>query len=434
MENFEEALMLLIREKSGINVNYSHRTFILKFIENRIKELGISHAEYLNKIDADKSELILLIDEAAINETYFFREEKQFAFLERCVFKPGWKPVIWSAACSTGEEALSLYALAKHCGCDPKIYATDIDENAMSQMKNGNYPPHAFRTDGSTYFPMLSEIGDYHTKFFKTSSETLSKLHISRFNLITDESFPMQAESVDILFIRNVFIYFNDETRKDVIRKMCRALKNGGLLFISVNEIAGINCDQSIPLIKDHWESIYFFRKVSDDEKKDFVRKRCANYNSINVSERSFPQPVFGDFHADELYKKIKEKISEGNVNEAHKILSTASYRPDSAYLILYFNGLIEMERNNLDEAEKFFTKSSIMNADFWPALFKLGMSERKNNKLKPSMKTFSKCSELLKVYAKEQKMCYNFLMDSFSEDYFLKICESFLNEEEEVK
>ncbi len=434
MEDFEEELMRLIREKSGINVSFSHRSFIAKFVQSRINELGISYSEYLSKLESDNEELILVIDEAAINETYFFREEKQFDYLEKHVFKCGWKPVIWSAACSTGEEALSLLALAKHCGCDAEIYATDIDENAMRAMKAGSYPPHAFRTEGSSFFSMLSEIGDYHPKCFKTSAETLSKIHISKFNLAVDTIFPMQEESVDILFMRNVFIYFDNETRNDVIKKMCRALKKGGLLFISVNEIASVNCDESIPLIKDHWDTVYFLRKVSDEEKKEFLRKKTLRpkpSDETNSEAAETQTTSSGNLTIDALYKKIKEKIDEGKADEARKILSTANYRPDSADLILYLSGIIEMKKNNLDDAEKFFMKSSIINPDFWPAFFQLGMLGRKNGKQKMSRDNFSKCSKVLKDYAKKKKMCYTFLMDSFSEDYFLKSCESFLSEEE---
>ena len=434
MEDFEERLMRLIRDKSGINVSFSHRTFIAKFAQNRINELGLSYSEYISKLESDNEELILVIDEAAINETYFFREEKQFDYLAKHVFRCGWKPVIWSAACSTGEEALSLYALAKHCGCDAEIYATDIDENAMRAMRTGTYPPHAFRTEGSSFFPILSEIGEYHPKYFKASPETLSKIHISKFNLALDKIFPMQEESVDILFMRNVFIYFDNETRNEVIKKMCRALKKGGLLFISVNEIASVNCDESIPLVKDHWETIYFLRKVSDEEKKEFLIKKTLRPKPANAANSDLKETQAvstGNLTIEELYKKIKEKIDEGKTDDARKILSTANYRPDSADLILYLSGLIEMKRNNLDGAEKFFIKSSIINPEFWPAFFQLGMLGKENGNQKMSRDNFSKCSKVLKDYAKKKKMCYTFLMDSFSEDYFLKSCETFLSEEE---
>ncbi len=421
MEGFEEELMRLIREKSGINVNSSHKSFIVKFAESRINSLGISHGQYIEKIRDEKSELILLIDEAAINETYFFREEKQFEFLKEKVFRAGWKPVIWSAACSTGEEALSLYALSKNCGCDAKIYATDIDENAMSRMKEGCYPPHAFRTEGSSFFPMLSQIGEYHTKFFRTSDQTLAKIRISRFNLVLDDLFPMQEGSVDILFMRNVFIYFDEETRIRVIKKMCRSLKEGGLLFISVNEIAGVNCGPDIPLVKEHWNSIYYFRKTGANEKIKLTEKRREEIRETN-----------DDFPEKTLYKKIRAELDFGNTDNARNILSASSYRTDSAAFILYMKGLIETECENLDEAEKCFTKSSIMNPEFWPAFFQLGMTERKKGKIDDSKKYFSRCKQVLKVYSHDEKNCYDFLMDSNSKNHFLEICDSYCGEEKE--
>lgn len=255
------------------------------YIKNRLAKLRISENNFYAYVQANDRERRSLIDEAAINETYFFREEKQFDFLND-VFFPKYnsgKIVIWSAACSTGEEPISLYALAKAYKKDVTVFATDIDTTALDILQKGEYKKNSFRTDGSKYHKFLDAFGTRTENKYQLSPEINSQIKKYNYNLVSEDMPPLVRESVNLLFLRNVFIYFSDEVRKKVIRKMADYLVTGGLLFLSINDIASVECDDDVPLIKENIGAVYYFRKV------DMATK--AQMQAEKVKKLMFPTP-----------------------------------------------------------------------------------------------------------------------------------------------
>lgn len=446
-EKNECRFLQLIQQYSGLTLSASHRDFIMNFICERKKELSLSDDEYCRKLEEDLLERKLVIDEAAINETYFFREESQFDFLKETYFPEHRNVVIWSAACSSGEEAISLYALAKACDVDAKVYASDIDEKALSQIQGRSYSANSFRNEGSPYLKLLGKLGAYHPKSFTMSRETLESLSISKFNLVGDDSFPMQEESVDLLFLRNVFIYFTKETRKAVLIKMARALKNHGLLFLSVNEIASVDCEDDMPFVKENDGSVYYLKKVSMEEKQK-IREERLNKKEVTASrlkemppnKRSQARPSgktplesLSDKGTSEerqcsipeFYKKIRAEISSGKTESARKMLESHTFRPLEMEHEQYIKGLIFEAEENDAAALDCFLRSSILNPKFWPASYSLGMAYKKLGNDKNMEKAFISCSNALKSYIQNQEICYNEVVDSFSPDYFLELCQT---------
>ncbi|MBP5357985.1 MAG: tetratricopeptide repeat protein [Treponema sp.] len=435
----EDKFLEMILKYSGLTVSSSHRDFMLNFIQERKKKLSMSDEDYCRKLEEDIEERNLIIDEAAINETYFFREESQFDFLKNKYFPNHKDVVIWSAACSTGEEAVSLYALAKACNVDAKVFASDIDKKALSLFKNGYYPPHSFRNEGSPYIHLLEPLGTYYPKSFTMAKETLDRLSISCFNLATDENFPMPFESVDLLFLRNVFIYFTKETRKAVLIKMAKAMKPGALLFLSINEIASIECDDDMPFIKENCDSVYYLRKASPEEKQ-----RCHELKQNRLEQNSLHKPLskkvprFNTVKCNdatvstkkqcsisEFYKNLKTAINSRQIDYAREMLSSHTFKPTEMEHELYMKGLIFEAEGNDKEALDCYQRASILNPKFWPALYNLGVLYKKTGNAKNMKKAFSSCSNALKCYIQNQEICYNDIVDSFSPDYFLELCES---------
>ena len=446
-EQNECKFLQLIQQYSGLTLSASHRDFIMNFISERKRKLSLSDDEYCRKLVEDVLERKLVIDEAAINETYFFREESQFDFLREGYFPEHRNVVIWSAACSSGEEAVSLYALAKACNVDAKVYATDIDEKALSQIHSRSYSANSFRNEGSPYLKLLENLGKYQPKSFTMSRETLENLSISKFNLVGDETFPMQEESVDLLFLRNVFIYFTRETRKAVLIKMARALKNHGLLFLSVNEIASVECDDDMPFVKENNGPVYYLRKVSMEEKKKIREERLNKIECPPRSRKERPphktsqarcsgktvletlsdkeMPDAKQCSIQEFYKKIKAEIYSGKTECARKMLASYTFRPLEMEHEQYIKGLIFEAEENDAAALDCFLRSSILNPKFWPASYSLGMTYKKLGNDKNMEKAFISCSNALKSYIQNQEICYNDVVDSFSPDYFLELCQT---------
>ena len=253
-----------ILSHTGIVLAKIQENTVRNFLDEKSREKNISIEQFVKSLKPDTEDFCELIKKITINETYFFREEKQFEFLKESVFPGlfGKKVAIWSGACSTGEEAISLLALALECGIDATVYATDIDEGALSVLKNGTYTKNSFGTDGQKFHPILQKYGmEDGAGLFTFRKDFIQKIKVSKYNLASD--FEMPSESAfDLIFLRNVFIYFDVKTRIAVLEKISDYIKPDGKLFFSMNEI-GCIADNMISdsLYRSHFKTVYFFQK-----------------------------------------------------------------------------------------------------------------------------------------------------------------------------
>lgn len=239
-QTFAEYKNLIYRE-SGIVLQQEKMSLLVNRIQKRIRSLGVSdETEYLKIIESDLSgeELTLLIDAISTNVTYFYREEKHFeilgSILEKSKNKHKYR--IWCAAASSGEEpySIALEALehANPLARDFKILATDICTKVLRRAVDGIYNekdlekiPDNLRT---AHFKQYSESQ------WQVSNDLKSLLTFKQFNLI---KFPYPLSGpLDIIFCRNVMIYFDVETRQKIINEFCRLLAVGGYLFVSHSE------------------------------------------------------------------------------------------------------------------------------------------------------------------------------------------------------
>ena len=272
-------IIQLITKSTGIIPRDSHTTGIKNYVEKRSEEISsekkaVSYFDFL-KTDAD--EMRNLIDYATVNETYFFREEAQFEVLQNRVFpelveKCGKKIKIWSAASSSGEEIYSLYLLAKSMGICTDCIASDINTRMLSVSENGFYKKKALRTvDGAKFHCLLEEFKDEFGNFH-IPSEICSDVEKKRINLARLMDYPKDQ---DIVFVRNVFIYFSLEMKKKVLEKIVsESLAPGGYLFVSMNEVAGL--DKTIlpnSLEKLSEGKVFYFRKKNKEDVWDKISK-----------------------------------------------------------------------------------------------------------------------------------------------------------------
>ncbi|MGH7337726.1 MAG: CheR family methyltransferase, partial [Myxococcota bacterium] len=190
-------------------------------------------------------ELAALIDELVTNETYFFRERSQLRALVTEVLpealvarrERGSGPVsVWSAGCSSGEEPYSIVILAREAGFDPerdlRVYATDISRRMMKRARSGAYREASFRETE----PALRE------KYFEekdgtwTVSDAVKKcVDFIHLNLL-DRSRIALLGAMDVILCRNVMIYFDADTKRDVIGTFEQKLRSGGHLLLGHSE------------------------------------------------------------------------------------------------------------------------------------------------------------------------------------------------------
>ena len=272
-----DSLIALLTQRTGIIPRSSHLEGIKNYIEKKLTEKGLSVPEYKTKLFVDGGLFSELINESTVNETYFFREEKQFILLRDRIL-PMWKatcgsmPVkIWSAACSYGEEAYSLALLAKSCGINAMITASDINSQVLEHCRAGVFKDSSIRSvDGSSFKNLLMPYQKEGKIQFGSEIRnciTTREINLSKIDEMQTEA--LLPKNQNIVFLRNVFIYFSQNLRLKILNNIAeKCLADGGVLFVSMNETAQINFNEISPLLEKVMDgSIFYFKKKSPEVK-----------------------------------------------------------------------------------------------------------------------------------------------------------------------
>lgn len=208
-------------------------------ISKRVKELNLQSLwSYIRFLDENESEWDRLIELLTINETYFYREDKQLLVYKNTILprlQSNTKPIkVWSAGCSTGEEAYSLAILTKSSGIyesnEVEIVGTDINKKVLNIAQKGVYNKNSlsFRRIPQHW---LQTFFHETTTSYKIKDSVKEIVSFRYLNLL-DENMYCEKETYDVIFCRNVLIYFDDETIKKVVTRFYNALKKGGYLFL----------------------------------------------------------------------------------------------------------------------------------------------------------------------------------------------------------
>ncbi len=224
----------IVYRESGINLTDEKRELLNARISKRIRALGIQPDNYLRLIEQDGHELEAFLNAVSTNHTFFFRESKSFRYLDHNCGN------IWCAASSSGEEP---YSLAIHClesGFAPTILATDIATSCLEKGRRGIYPLQCKTSIPNNILKPYFQRGQGQWEgFLRVKSRVRRLVQFERFNLLTD-SVPLKH--FDIIFCRNVMIYFDKQAKEIVVRKLLGALKPGGYFIIGGAEsLNGLN-------------------------------------------------------------------------------------------------------------------------------------------------------------------------------------------------
>lgn len=267
-----DSFISILTERTGIVPRSTHRDGIKTYIEKTISEKKISVMDYKNSILINPSLFSKFVNESTVNETYFFREEKQFAFLQNKIF-PRWRMLkpndeikIWSAACSYGEEAYSLAVLAKYCGLKPRVTASDINSEVLEHCKNGLFLGTSLRSVDGTSFQQLVlpfRRADGRVEFKDDIKQCINTMQLNLSELDSPLSAALLPKNQNIIFLRNVFIYFNQELRARILNTLTnKCLADDGLLFVSMSEIAQLDLSIIPPSLEKIVDgNIFYFHK-----------------------------------------------------------------------------------------------------------------------------------------------------------------------------
>ena len=446
----------LIQNHCGMMITDVHSQQLEKYLSSEISRTGKSCEELYNQVIQNKDAMVDLINAVVINETYFFREERQFKFLENHIKNNFYNKniVIWSAASSSGEEAYSLTALAFACHAIPVVYATDIDTDAISHLKNAVYGQNSFRPDGKCFMPYLQPymtegVNSLGQTIYTLNHELTDKIISGPANLLDlgASVYVPKDESVDIIFIRNVFIYFDKETRDKILKSLAKKLKKGGLLFFSVSEIAGINPDdETIPLQKCTKDSIYYFEKndcakektafkISDNKR---IEELLNSKTSVQIQKPEKQQPktvetisaVENQKSPEQMWSILTNMIERKNYSEAQNFIDSFNPSVNQLYTKYYYLGFIHETQKDDQKALDFYEKAGISNPHFWPAFYKTAFLLQEKQDSSSKRKRHDALLKAAMILEKEKNESYNYLMGSFNSSYFYQLCNEYLKKE----
>jgi chemotaxis protein methyltransferase CheR len=237
----------LIHRVSGIWLTHAKSALLVGRLSKRLRHLGLAtFSEYYRVVTTDPEEQTCMLDAISTNETRFFREPGQFEFLKQRVF-PQWqadvarrvrarKIRVWSAGCSTGQEPYSLAMTLCHhfpaaAGWDIEIVATDLSSRALAIAREATWA-----------YTACSEIPENYLKAFmlrgcrgqegkiKAGPEIRAAVNFFRVNL-NEAAYGVNGP-FDLIFCRNVLIYFDREDRERIVRRLLGYLSPKGFLFV----------------------------------------------------------------------------------------------------------------------------------------------------------------------------------------------------------
>ena len=227
-----------IHERAGISLAPHKRQMVSARLQRRLRHLGLrSFDAYLDRVfePGQDHELHHLIDLLTTNETYFYREPAHFEYLRERVLPAcrGRGVRVWSAACSSGEEVYTLaMVLSDALGSgDWHTLGTDISRRVLEQARQGVYPLERARHLPRPWLERYCLKGvRAQTGNLLIDPKLKSRVKLEQHNLLQSRR---DGEYFDIIFLRNVLIYFDPPTKQRVIARLFESLRPGGLLFIS---------------------------------------------------------------------------------------------------------------------------------------------------------------------------------------------------------
>lgn len=236
----------IVYEQSGILLNIGKEELVRSRLLKRLRMLNVaSFREYLKHIKEDRSaqELKMMIDSLTTNKTSFFRENQHFDYLRTKIL-----PVlkrrdnglrIWSAGCSTGEEVFSIAMLiSEEWPCaNPstlRILGTDISSRVLTKARSGEYDQDNVKDIPSPLLAKYFTLIKPDPQRIYRANETLTKIvKFAGLNLM--EPWPMKG-LFDVIFCRNVMIYFDNVSQKKLVHRFSQMLAPGGYLLVGHSE------------------------------------------------------------------------------------------------------------------------------------------------------------------------------------------------------
>jgi chemotaxis protein methyltransferase CheR len=236
MSDGYEQFIIQIKRKTGIDLSLYKEGQMKRRLKSLYEKKGFSSfQDFFKELNRNQNLLNEFLDRLTINVSEFFRNYKRWQMLESKILpqiiKTNMRPKIWSAACSTGEEAYTIAMIAAGLipYSDIHILATDIDENALRQAQRAAYSEKSLNeVPEKLKQKFFNRNGDY----YYVSEEIKKLVTFKKHNLLSDPF----GGPYDLIICRNVLIYFTEAAKNQLYQKFSTGLKKDGVLFVGSTE------------------------------------------------------------------------------------------------------------------------------------------------------------------------------------------------------
>jgi chemotaxis protein methyltransferase CheR len=413
-----------------------------------------------------------------VNETYFFREQAHFSLLLRELlpeFAALGRPLrICSAATSIGCEAYSIamvldyYKQSFRCGLlSWEIDAFDIDYEVIETAREGSYRSHAFRDDGVQWKFLLNRYVSNQEGKYQVDSRLKEHIHFYLHNVMDG----LPSQTYDLIFFRNVSIYFSDESRMKALEILSNALIPGGCLIVGISETAGIEHPQLTNCFK---EDAFYFQKraaapppviltpasprivpklrelhslkkrliieplhiaelMADDTAARLITEKTLSLlgglpdstldesghirdNAVGTRKRSTPDEHVAGLvcMGNELITSLIVVINQGDSFKADCLLAFIEQYDHSAYTH-FLRGEYFYLKANIIDAESSYKRAVQQDKTFWPAFYRLASLAALGNPLR----YVHKVNQALESIIQGKERGYEVFIGGFSPDYY---------------
>ncbi len=440
--NFDRVLAYIL-ERTGIRLPETKHRAVREYLAGLGD--GIDYEGFRRHVEGTGSQGFM--DAVTINETYFFREQRHFLLLQTELFprrKKGDAPLrIWSAACSTGEEALSLAALADSLyGPEgARVYASDISPQVLARFRAGRYGALSLREDGKAFHQLLDRHIIRTGDAIAIRPEFLSRIEVSRVNL-AEALYPEIPDSLDLVFLRNVLMYMPLETRQRILGYVSVKLAEGGYLFVSSSEIPHL---AHPALALEERDGCFLFRKKNQEEKRKGIqvtdesfRPRAstathepakaatvdaiAEQASLRLNNPLYSAPDDPAFPAALHFLEAVYRLNAGKLELLDGFIRQGESAWGTNALSAYLRGMLAASGGDENSAKARLRESIKLDGNFWPARLHLALL-LKDSEAAEAVREFSACSTSIQGYITRNEYRYQFLLEGFNAKYFLDLC-----------
>ncbi len=387
MADFE--IEALLQKVMGLKVTSIGKSTLDRSVQRRMKALSMDNSDsYVEKLKSSHLELKELIEEVVIPETWFFRDREPFKAMTQ-FFINQWHPKhrnnlfrVLSSPCSTGEEPYSLTMTMLDSGWPADkftVRGVDISHRSIAKAKKGLYPEHSFRGSDLSY---REKYFKKNKKIYTLNKNVRDKVHFHTGNVL-NRAFMEGLGMFDVIFFRNVLIYFDALSRHQSIATLYKILADDGILFVGHAEANLFNnstfttapYSHAFAFHKKAKQDIKIVAKESGEASKSY-RKRNTSFTKRRSPFQKKPKAEQPDLQV------ARDFADKGDFLKATDICEEYLDQCGPSAQAFFLLGIIRNAVDDIGQAKKLFCKALYLDPNHEETLFFLSILAEKTGDL----------------------------------------------------